>query len=173
MEDADIRFQMARHALSLRREPQCLHQEARPFLQAASCVSEHRLSTAKEGKNMATDLTVILEDRPGTVAAMGETLGKAGINIAGCCGIPCEGQGVFHILVDDASAAHRVLQEAGVEVRDERQVLVLQGEDRPGWLGEVTRRIARAGVNLELVYTAMNNQVIIGVDDLSKARAAV
>jgi hypothetical protein len=122
---------------------------------------------------MATDLTVILEDRPGTVATMGEALGKAGINMAGCCGIPCEGQGVFHVLVDDASAARRALQGAGIEVRGERQVLVLTGDNRPGWLGEVARRIANAGVNIELVYVAMNNQVIIGVDNLDKARAAV
>jgi hypothetical protein len=122
---------------------------------------------------MVTDLTVMLEDRPGTLADMGEALGKAGINIAGCCGIPCEGQGVLHILVQDASAARRVLEQAGFEVRGERQVLVLQGEDRPGWLGEVTRRIAKAGVNVELVYTAMNNQVVIDVDNLALARAAV
>jgi hypothetical protein len=75
--------------------------------------------------------------------------------------------------VDDASAARRALQGAGIEVRGEHQVLVLAGDNRPGWLGEVARRIANAGVNIELVYVAMNNQVIIGVDNLDKARAAV
>jgi len=48
---------------------------------------------------MTKDLTVISEDRPGTLANMGRALGKAGINIDGLCGFPCQGKGVIHILV--------------------------------------------------------------------------
>jgi len=122
---------------------------------------------------MAMDLTVILEDRPGTLADLGEALGKTGINIEGGCGFPCEGKGVMHILVEDAATARRALEEAGIEVRGERQVLVLEIEDRPGALGEVSRRIANAGVNIDLAYGASNNRLVLGVDDLDKARAAV
>ena len=84
---------------------------------------------------MTKDLTVILEDRPGTLADIGEALGKAGINIDGLCGFPCEGKGVLHILVEDTAAARRALEEIGLEVRGERQVLILELEDRPGALG--------------------------------------
>lgn len=122
---------------------------------------------------MTKDLTVIMEDRPGTLADVGEALGKAGINIEGGCGFPCEGEGVLHILVEDAPAARRALEEVGIEVRDERQILALEIEDRPGALGEVSRRIANAGVNIDLVYLATNNRLVIGADDLDKARAAV
>ena len=122
---------------------------------------------------MAKDLTVILEDRPGTLADIGEALGKAGINIDGCCGFPSEGKGVIHILVEDVGAARRELQQAGLEVRGEREVLVLEAEDRPGVFGEVTRRIARAGVNIDLIYIAANTRLVIGADDLDRARSAV
>lgn len=122
---------------------------------------------------MAKDLTVILEDRPGTLADIGEALGKAGINIDGCCGFPSEGKGVIHILVEDVGAARRELQQAGLEVRGEREVLVLDVENRPGVFGEVTRRIARAGVNIDLIYVAANTRLVIGADDLDRARAAV
>lgn len=122
---------------------------------------------------MMKDLTVILEDRPGTLADMGEALGKAGINIEGSCGFPSEGKGVGHILVEDAAAARRALEEIGIEVGDEREVLVLEIEDRPGALGEVSRRIANAGVNIDLCYLATNTRLVIGADDLDKARAAV
>lgn len=122
---------------------------------------------------MAKDLTVILEDRPGTLADIGEALGKAGINIDGCCGFPSEGKGVIHILVEDVGAARRELQQVGLEVRGEREVLVLEVENRPGVFGEVTRRIARAGVNIDLIYLAANTRLVIGADDLDKARAAV
>ncbi len=122
---------------------------------------------------MAKDLTVILEDRPGTLADMGEALGKAGINIEGCCGFRSEGKGVIHILVEDVVAARRELQQAGLDVRGEREVLVLEAEDRPGALGDVTRRIAKAGVNIDLIYLAANTRLVIGADDLHKARNAV
>ncbi len=122
---------------------------------------------------MAKDLTVILEDRPGTLADLGEALGKAGINIDGMCGIPCEGKGVIHILVEDAAGARRALEESGLEVSGEREVLVRDLGDRPGELGEMARKIADAGVNIDLIYIAANTRGVIGADDLEKARAAL
>jgi hypothetical protein len=122
---------------------------------------------------MAKDLTVILADRPGTLADVGETLGKAGINVDGMCGFPCEGKGVLHILVEDGASARRVLEEGGMEVSGEREVLVLEVEDRPGTFGEITRKIANAGVNVDLCYLATKTRIVIGADDLEKARAAL
>jgi len=119
------------------------------------------------------DLTVILEDRPGTLADMLEALGKASINIEGACGYPIEGKGIIHILVEDVGAARRTLEEVGIEVGDEREVLVLEIEDRPGAGGEVARRIANAGVNVDRFYMATNNRAVIAVDDLDKARGAL
>jgi hypothetical protein len=123
---------------------------------------------------MATDLTVILEDQPGKLADLGEATGSAGINIEGFCGVPVEGRGLIHILVEDAAAAREALEGAGIEVADERDVLVAEVEDRPGTMGAVARRLADAGVNIELAYTTFSGvQVVLGVDDLEKARAAV
>ena len=122
---------------------------------------------------MTTDLTVILEDRPGTLAEMGETLGKASVNIDGGCGFACEGKGVIHILVEDASAARQALEEANIEVTAERQVLLVEGENQPGVLGKIARGIADAGVNIDVWYMSASNQLVLGVDDLEKARAAI
>jgi hypothetical protein len=120
------------------------------------------------------DLTVTLEDRPGTLADLGEATGRAGINIEGISGATQEGEGVIHILVQDAGAARAVLDEAGIEVGGERDVLVVDVEDRPGTMGEVARRIASAGVNIELAYTTFGAvRLVLGVDDLDKARAAL
>lgn len=122
---------------------------------------------------MATDLTVILENRPGTLAQAAEALGSAGVNIDGSCGFPCEGVGVFHIAVQDASAARSALEGAGFEVRGEREVLVLDIEDKPGTLGETCRRFADAGVNVDLQYLATGTRVVLGADDIEKARGAI
>ena len=122
---------------------------------------------------MPKDLTVIVEHQPGTLADMAEALGKAGINIDGLCGFPCEGKGMVNILVEDAATARRALEEIGLEVQGERQVLILELEDRPGVFGDVARRIANAGVNIDLLYAATNTRVVIGADNLDKARAAM
>jgi hypothetical protein len=100
-------------------------------------------------------------------------LGKAGVNIDGFCGLPCEGKGIIHILVEDAAGARRALEDAGLEVSAEREVLVLEAEDRPGSLGEVARRMAGSAVNIDLVYKATQTKLVMGVDDLEKARGAV
>jgi hypothetical protein len=118
------------------------------------------------------DLTVSMENRPGTLADVGEALGRAGINIEGGCGMPCEGKGIGHLLVEDAGAARRAIIEARIEVLDERDVLVLDIENKPGALGKICRQIADAGVNIDLLYLAAGTRVVLGVDDLQKARTA-
>lgn len=122
---------------------------------------------------MPTDLTVMLEDRPGSLAALGETLGEAGINIEGFCGFPSGGTAIIHILVSEGMPARRALESADIMVSDEREVLLFEAEDRPGMLGKVARRLADAGVNLDLIYKASQTGLVIGVDDLDQARAAL
>jgi len=122
---------------------------------------------------MAKDLTVILKDRPGTLADLGEALGNAGINMGGMCGFPSEGKAVIHILVEDGAGARRVLENAGLEVSGEREVLVLEVEDRPGAFGGIARKIANAGVNINLAYLATKTRLVIGADNLAKAQAAL
>jgi hypothetical protein len=100
-------------------------------------------------------------------------LGEAGINIDGLCGFPCQGTGIIHILVEDAAGARRALEDIGLEVSSEREVLLLEAEDRPGALGEVARKMASSGVNIDLIYKTTQTKLVIGVDDLERGRAAV
>jgi hypothetical protein len=118
---------------------------------------------------MAKDLTLTLEDRPGTLADMGEVLGKAGINIEGLCGFTSQGKGVIHVLVEDAAAARKALEAAKIHVQEERDALVLNIADRPGEFGRLSRKIANAGVNINLSYLATNTRLVLGVDNLDKA----
>jgi hypothetical protein len=125
---------------------------------------------------MSKDLTVILKDRPGELARLGQATGEAGVNIQGMCAFTGEGTGVIHILVDDAQAgaARRALEDAGMGVADEREVLVVDIEDRPGTLGELARSLAEASVNIELAYTIFGGvKLAIVTDDLDSARAAL
>jgi hypothetical protein len=124
---------------------------------------------------MPKDLTVVLQDRPGELARLGQATGEAGVNLQGMCAFTGEGRGIIHILVDDAkaAAARQALEEAGMGVADEREVLVVDIEDRPGTLGELARSLAEASVNIELAYTTFGVKLVIATDDIDSARAAL
>ena len=122
---------------------------------------------------MPTDLMVILVNRPGTLADAAEALGGAGVNIDGACGFPAGGEGVLHVLVDDAATARRALEDAGMEVRQERDVVLLDRlPDQPGTLGSALRRIADAGANVDLLYLTVDGRVVLGGDDVEGIRRA-
>lgn len=122
---------------------------------------------------MPKDLMVILVNRPGTLADAAEALGKAGVNIDGACGFPAGGEGVLHVLVEDAAAARSALERAGLEVRQERDVVFLeQLSDEPGTLGSALRRIADAGVNVDLLYPAADGRLVLGGEDVDGLRQA-
>ena len=113
------------------------------------------------------DLAIVLEDRPGALAEMGEVLGRAGVSIEGG-GV---WNGVAHFLFADGAAARAALDAAGIRVVAERDVLVQrlrQGE--AGQLGKIARRMAAAGVNIEVQYSDHDHQLILVVDDLEKGR---
>ena len=117
------------------------------------------------------DLSILLDDRPGALADMGDALGRAGVSIEGGGAWVVDGVGVAHFLFNDGAAARRALDAAGIEVLDEREVVVQrlrQGE--PGQLGKLTRRIAEAGVNIEVLYSDHDHQLVLVVDDVEKAR---
>ncbi len=122
---------------------------------------------------MAKDLQVELEDRPGTLAQLGETLGKAGVNIDGFCAVPVQGKGRIHLLVEDAASARRALEAAGIRVVGERDVLVVDVVDQPGTLGSVARKLADAAVNIDWAYLATRTRLVLAVSDLDRARSAL
>ena len=121
---------------------------------------------------MPKDLTLILVNRPGTLAEAAEAMGRAGVNLMGACGFPSGGEGVFHVLVEDAAAARRAAESAGIEVRDEREALILDVAHRAGGLAEVLRPIADAGVNVDLVYLTEDGRLVLGADEIERARGA-
>jgi hypothetical protein len=122
---------------------------------------------------MAVDMTIKLKDEPGTLAALGETLGAAHVNIEGICGFRCGEKGEVHILVENADSARRALSSAGFQVEAVREVLVKDIVDRPGELGGIARRLAEANINLELLYLTASMNLVIGVDDIEQGRRAL
>src|SRR5215213_9135808 len=117
------------------------------------------------------DVAIKLENRPGEMARMGEALGAAGVSVDGGGGWVVNGEGHMHFLFEDGKAARKALENAGIEVTDVREVLVQKlRQDVPGQLGKIARRMAEAGVNIEVIYSDHANQLILVVDDFEKGK---
>ena len=118
------------------------------------------------------DLAIAIEHRPGALAEMGDALGRAGVSIEGGGVWVANGEGVAHFLFADSHAARSALKRAGIRVVQERDVIILRlKQTEPGQLGKISRRMAEAGVNIEVLYSDHDHRLILVVDDIVKARA--
>lgn len=119
------------------------------------------------------DLSIVLENRPGALAEMGEALGAAGVSVEGGGVFVVNGAGVAHFLVadGDVDAARTALHGAGIRLVAVNEVLVQKlRQDEPGQLGKIARRMAEAGVNIEVQYSDHDHQLILVVDDVERGR---
>src|SRR5579862_8152577 len=113
------------------------------------------------------DVSIILENRPGALAELGEALGRAGVSIEGGGAWVVGGNGAAHFLFRDGAAARQALEAGGIRVLEERDVVVQRLKQAvPGQLGKLTRRMADAGVNIEALYSDHDHQLILVVDNI-------
>jgi hypothetical protein len=124
-------------------------------------------------RSIPVDLVIDVENAPGALAQVATAISDAGVNIAAATFLGGGQRAELHILVPHAEAAKHSLAISGVLPSREREVIVIDVQDRPGELADLTRRIAKAGVNLDLVYVATRNRVVFGADDLDALRAAL
>ena len=119
---------------------------------------------------------VKLENRPGSLADLGEALGERGINISGVAGTTWDGDGAIALITNDDASARSVLEDRDLSYRD-IEIVSAGLEDRPGSLGAAARLLADRGVNVELIMpTGMQGNritVAFGVDDPAGAREAL
>lgn len=119
---------------------------------------------------MQTEFTVILDDRPGTAALVGETLGQARVNIDGLCLVTSAGIAILHVLVSPHEVEHarQALLDARVDLHGERPVWVAQLVDRPGEMGRLLHVLANADVNCDLLYLDARGRLVIGAEDMEE-----
>ncbi|MFT3674390.1 MAG: hypothetical protein QM781_00690 [Chitinophagaceae bacterium] len=117
------------------------------------------------------DLEIVLENKAGQLALMGETLGKNKISL--------EGGGVFdngvtsiaHFLVEEADRAKEALTRIGITVVKINNVIIQKlRQDVPGQLGMFCRRLADGNVNILVQYSDHSSQLIIVPDNFEKAK---
>src|ERR671919_893966 len=143
-----------------------------PEAQPAPPVIPARVISGRTGR-MAVDLVIDIENTPGALAEVAAAISDAGVNIAAATCVGPGERAELHILVPHAEAVKHALAISHVAVTREREVVVIDVEDRPGVLADLTREIAQAGVDLDLVYVATRNRVVFASPDIASLRAAL
>jgi hypothetical protein len=124
-------------------------------------------------QGIAYDLVIEIANEPGALAEVAGAISDAGVNLSAATCMGTADNVELHILVPHAEAARHALATSHVAVSREREVVVVEVEDRPGVLADLTRRVARAGIDLDLVYVATQNRLVFGAADLHGLRAAL
>lgn len=117
------------------------------------------------------DIEIILENKPGTLALMGETLGKNKISLEGGGVFQNGDKSIAHFLVEEPERAKEELAKVQISVVQINEVLIQKlRQDVPGQLGMFCRKMADANVNILVQYSDHSNQLIVVVDDYEKGK---
>ena len=119
------------------------------------------------------DLVIEVDNEPGALAGVAKAISDAGVNIAAATCLAATDRAELHILVPHADAVRHALAISHVAVTREREVAVVEVDDRPGILADLAGKVAAAGINLDLVYVATRNRVVFGAADLDALKAAL
>ena len=119
------------------------------------------------------DLVIDIDNTPGALAEVAAAISDAGVNLAAATCVGAADRAELHILVPHAEAVRHALGISHLAVSREHEVTVVDVTDRPGELADIARKVAAAGVNLDLVYVATGNRLVLGAPDMDALRAAL
>ena len=117
------------------------------------------------------DLVIEIKNEPGALARVAAAVSDAGVNLAAATCLGATDDVELHILVPHPEAARHALALSQLAVSREREVVVVDVEDRPGVLADLTRKVAKAGIDLDLLYVATRNRLVFGAQDLAGLKA--
>jgi hypothetical protein len=119
------------------------------------------------------ELTIRLEDRPGTLGKICRALAEQKVNIVAFQSIPSEGRGLVRFVVDNATTAKKVLDNEGLSYK-ETDVVQARLPHRPGELARAAARLGEADININYAYCGVDPStntplLIFGVTEAGKA----
>lgn len=122
-------------------------------------------------------LSIFLENKPGTLAQVSSALAARRINILAFSISDAVDHGVVRMVVSNPVQAAHLLGDGGMMVV-EADVMALDLPNKPGTLARVAERLSKARVNIEYAYgttrgTKGKAQVILKVDNIQRARKAL
>ena len=119
---------------------------------------------------------VELENQPGQLARLCEAMADSRVNLLLCATTHAGGSGVVAFIADDEASAQAVLDEAGTKYLM-RPALTIRMENLPGSGAAAFRKLANAGVNVDLLLPVRISEeqffAVICVDKMEAASAAL
>jgi hypothetical protein len=120
-------------------------------------------------------ITVFLENVPGRLATLCNTLEERGVNLQAMTTSESSEYGVARMIVDDVDAATEALRQVDLPFSTV-DVLGMEFPDKPGALGKVAVRLAEADINVDYAYVTVasksgNALGVFKVADPQKAEA--
>ncbi|MBR2185848.1 MAG: ACT domain-containing protein [Lachnospiraceae bacterium] len=107
-------------------------------------------------------ISVFMENKPGTLEEMTDVLAKNNIDMRAISVAEAEDFGIARLIVDDVYETATVLKDAGF-VNKLSEVLAVETPDTPGGLNKVLKTLSAAQVNLDYMYA------FLGGKDVDKA----
>jgi hypothetical protein len=122
-------------------------------------------------------ISVFLENKSGRLAEVTTTLGEAGINMRAATIADTADFGILRMVVNDPKKALETLEKKGFTAKV-TDVFAIEMDDRPGGLGSIMRLFHETGVNIEYLYSSLENKndkavVIFKVDDIEHGNKIV
>ena len=99
-------------------------------------------------------LTVALENRPGTLAHMAKVLADAKVSIVALLNSTAGAQGTAQVVVDNVNRAKKALGAAGLSYT-EGTLEQVELANKPGALAELAGKLAKKGINIDCAYATM------------------
>ncbi len=96
-------------------------------------------------------IMVTVNNRVGTLAQMTRVISSSGINMIAVCAYAVDNRGIIMFVSEDNEKAEKLLKAKNYDVRTEEVILVTM-DNKPGTLQTLTERIAKAGIDLTLLY---------------------
>jgi hypothetical protein len=110
-------------------------------------------TTQKQTRRITKQLAIFLDNRPGMLARVADALADAKINIYAITTSDTVDHTVIRLVVDDYRRALHVCEERGSLVVED-DVLMVEGDNKPGEMARLARKLAKAGINIEYCYSA-------------------
>ena len=122
---------------------------------------------------VTTQITVLVENRPGALAELCTKLAEKAVNILGLMVPDQSGFAPVHMVVNSQEAAKKVFDRMGLKYTEEG-VLAVRLSDKPGALGKLTRKLADHQIDVKYAYGTIlkgagKAMVILAVSDLDAA----
>ncbi|MCU0860606.1 MAG: ACT domain-containing protein [Thermoplasmata archaeon] len=122
------------------------------------------------------EFDVFVQDKPGELAKVCELLGNNGVNIKGIASERNNSRPLIRVVTDDEATAKAALTRSGIGF-DLREVIPIRLPDKPGELGKVAKKLARAMVNVDSIFIlgkdGGHTEMVLTVDNKKKAEEAL